>query len=270
MQLEKNLEVLFESVEFSSEPLERLVRTDLYTVNVNAETSSVSLLLVNDGQDLLTMNFESMLREIHASAPLMPLVVAAIHCGEDRKNEYGMVVSPDYKGRGSRALQYERFVLDELLPFLYSQFAEKKIEQVSFAGFSLGGLSAFDLAWNHPDIFKKVGVFSGSFWWRSKGQGEKDFNPLTDRIMHHQVRHSELRPGMRFYLQCGELDEECDRNSNGVIDSIDDTIDLMRELLRKGYMEGKDFVYHQLPDGRHDVKTWSRAFPAFLRWGFAQ
>lgn len=270
MQLEKNLEVLFESVEFHSEPLERLVRTDLYTVNVDAETRSVSLLLVNDGQDLLAMNFEAMLHELHASAPLTPLVVAAIHCGEDRKNEYGMLVSADYKGRGAKASQYEQFVLEELLPFVYGQFSLKTIDQISFAGFSLGGLSAFDLAWNHPDIFKKVGVFSGSFWWRSKDQTEKDFNPVTDRLMHHQIRQASARPDMRFFLQCGELDEDCDRNSNGVIDSIDDTIDLMRELLRKGYMEGKDFVYLQLPDGRHDVKTWAKAFPVFLRWGFAQ
>jgi hypothetical protein len=53
-----------------------------------------------------------------------------------------------------------------------------------------------------------------------------------------------------------------------VIDSIDDTIDLMRELLNKGYQEGKDMVYLQIPGGKHDVPTWAAAFPAFLLWGW--
>ena len=64
------------------------------------------------------------------------------------------------------------------------------------------------------------------------------------------------------------LDETEDRNKNGVIDSIDDTIDLMRVLLQKGYKEGKDMQYLQLPKGKHDVPTWAKAFPTFLKWGW--
>ena len=70
---------------------------------------------------------------------------------------------------------------------------------------------------------------------------------------------------MKFFFECGEHDEEEDRNHNGVIDSIDDTIDLMRLLLLKGYREGRDFYYLQVPDGRHDVASWSRAFPKFFK-----
>ena len=86
--------------------------------------------------------------------------------------------------------------------------------------------------------------------------------------MHQQIRNAEFREGMKFFFQCGELDEEEDRNRNGVIDSIDDTIDIMKELLAKGYMEGRDMAYLQLPDGRHDVPSWARAFPSFLKWGW--
>jgi hypothetical protein len=73
---------------------------------------------------------------------------------------------------------------------------------------------------------------------------------------------------MKFFFECGEHDEEEDRNKNGVIDSIDDTLDLMRLLVKKGYREGRDIYYLQLPDGRHDVPSWAKALPTFLNWGW--
>ena len=86
--------------------------------------------------------------------------------------------------------------------------------------------------------------------------------------MHRQVNEGEYRKEFKFFFECGELDETEDRNKNGVIDSIDDTIDLMRILIRKGYREGKDIHYLQMRDGRHDVSSWAKAFPAFLKWGW--
>ena len=87
--------------------------------------------------------------------------------------------------------------------------------------------------------------------------------------MHVQVRNGSFQKGLKFFFACGDDDEAEDRNGNGVIDAIDDTIDLMRELLAKGYLEGRDFHYEQLSGGRHDRATWARALPAFLRWGWA-
>ena len=66
----------------------------------------------------------------------------------------------------------------------------------------------------------------------------------------------------------GTHDETSDRNNNGIIDSIDDTLDLIRELEAKGYQRKTDIEYLELADGRHDVPTWGRAMPAFLQWGW--
>jgi len=105
-------------------------------------------------------------------------------------------------------------------------------------------------------------------WWRSRSPNSKDFNPDLDRLMHRQISLGDYHPGMQFFFECGELDETEDRNNNGVIDSIDDTLDLMKILVRKGYREGSDIKYLRLPDGRHDVATWARALPVFLSWGW--
>jgi len=63
------------------------------------------------------------------------------------------------------------------------------------------------------------------------------------------------------------LDENADRNNNGIIDSIDDTLDLIVELKAKGYTD-EHIEYLLLADGKHDVPTWANAFPAFLKWGY--
>jgi len=255
-------------INHQSASLKRPVTIDVYKPELKDDGAGYSLLLVNDGQDLRTMQFEKLFYSLHEQHKIPSLIVAAIHCGADRKNEYGMSVGPDYRGWGSKAGRYEKFVIRELLPLLHARFRNVRFTDISFAGFSLGGLSAFNIAWNHPDIFSTVGAFSASFWWRSIDKKDKDYDPWTHRMLHKQLLDSAGKPGMKFFFQCGEHDETEDRNKNGVIDSIDDTIDIMRILLRKGYREGKDkdFVYLQLADGRHDVSTWARALPAFLEW----
>jgi enterochelin esterase-like enzyme len=264
MQIENIVEVLLEPYELPSAHLERSVKIDIYSNSSAQFNEKVQLLLVNDGQDLRTINFKEIFEKTEMEQELVPLIIAAVHCGEDRINEYGTSCMPDFKGRGSKAPLYERFVLEELIPFIKGKFSLKQFSSISIAGFSLGGLSAIDLAWNHPETFSKVGIFSASLWWRSRDHVDKAYNPWTDRIMHAQVRNGKYIKGMKFFLQCGELDEAEDRNRNGVIDSIDDTIDLMRELLSKGYREGEDMMYFQMPDGKHDVASWGRAWPVFL------
>lgn len=269
MQTEVSPGLMIETIELPSEALQRTVTINFYGPPVNSsDTGYLSLLLFNDGQDIEAMGFDKMLSYLQQTEAITPLLCVGIHCGDDRFQEYGTTNAPDFKGRGARAPLYSQFIVEELLPYIHQRFSNIVFKERAFAGFSLGGLHALDLVWNHPNLFSKVGVFSGSLWWRSKDRKEKDFNDATDRLMHRQIRQGQYQPGLKFFFECGELDETDDRNNNGVIDSIDDTIDLMRELLAKGYREGKDFYYLQLPDGKHDVRSWAKALPVFLKWGW--
>lgn len=262
-------ESMAETIELQSESLDRTVRIDFYQMQTVPQNGDFHLLLVNDGQDLARMKFNELFRQCQEEFLLKPLLIAAIHCGEDRRNEYGMSMAPDHRGWGARAALYEQFIIAELLPFINSRFHHYQFASTAFAGFSLGGLSALDIAWNNPGVFSRVGVFSGSLWWRSLDKEHKDYRQDHHRMMHQQVRNSTLIPRLKFFFQCGEQDEAEDRNRNGVIDSIDDTIDLMRELARKGFREGIDMHYLQMPDGRHDVASWKKVLPGFLKWGWS-
>src|SRR5690606_20566673 len=122
--------------------------------------------------------------------------------------------------------RYSDFIIQEFLPRLARAYGIDEHFNKAFAGFSLGGLSALDLAWNYPDIFSKTGIFSGSLWWRSKSLLE-NYDDHTDRIMHQRIKNGRQKPGLKFFFECGTRDEMCDRNGNGIIDAIDDTLDLI-------------------------------------------
>ena len=247
--------------------LKREVIIDSYYSKDYFNHSLISLLLINDGQDLRTMEFENILESVYATSNIEPVFCVGIHCSIDRKNEYGTANILDYKGRGAKAGLYTQFVMEELIPFIRTTYNIISFKEKSFAGFSLGGLCALDIVWNHPNEFFKVGVFSGSLWWRDKDQQNPDFNEDTDRIMQRQVREGAYYPWLKFFFEAGTQDEIADRNNNGVIDSIDDALGLIEELKNKGYSYNS-IEYVEMKDGRHDVPTWAKAFPAFLEWGW--
>ena len=260
------LSVKTEQWTISSEYLERDVLIDVYLPRIFNSSAELGLLLINDGQDLLKMPFDRILDDLISRHEVDPLVCVGIHCGPDRKMEYGTAYSADFNGRGAKAGLYTKFVFEELLPFIRKTYHTPSFKHKSFAGFSLGGLSALDIVWNHASEFNKIGLFSGSLWWRRKGY-EDGYNDELDRLMHLQVRKGNFHPWLQFFFECGKLDETADRNENGVIDSIDDTLDLIIELKAKGFTD-EHIHYLELEDGKHDVPTWGRAFPEFLKWGW--
>lgn len=253
----------FQTVIISSELLKRQVKVDLYTPSGYNESFSMDVLFINDGQDLVKMGFSKMINN-HLGAE-RTLIAIGIHAGIERRQEYGVAGIPDYLDRGSKAFAYSRFILDELIPYVKSVFPAAQIDKKYLAGFSLGGLMAFDMAMDYPEEFSAIGVFSGSFWWRSKAL-DKGYVEEDDRIMHAKIRTKTKHHRLQFFLQTGQLDEAADRNNNGIIDSIDDTIGVIDELNRIGYRINENITYLELADGKHDVETWGRVMPEYLKW----
>ena len=258
-----------ESLSFPSQILERNLRIDFYLPpEMEAGNGGYDVLLINDGQDLRTMDFETILQKLYETRSIRPLLCIGIHAGPLRKFEYGTARTADYKGRGNLARRYMYFITEELIPAVHLLFPGKLNSRWAFAGFSLGGLSALDISWKHGRLFKMAGVFSGSLWWRALDKDNPDYTDEQHRIMHTQIRDTHFVPGMKFFFECGTDDEKEDRNGNGVIDSIDDTLDLISTLVRKGYDPQLDIRYHEIDGGKHDIPTWAEAFPVFLQWGF--
>lgn len=227
-------------------------------------TQSYPWLIANDGQDMKAVNLRATLQQLQRDGLMEPTIVIAIHAPHDRRQVYGIAAEADFKQRGALASAYSLFLKDEIIPYLMKEYRAKR-ETGAIMGFSLGGLQAFDMAWHHPDLFAKVGVFSGSFWWRRKAyeEGYQDH----DRIMLDLVARGHRQP-LKFWLQVGTHDENADRDQDGLIDAVGDSRDLVRLLTAKGYDFWNDIRYLEIPNGHHNQTTWAEVLPDFLQWAF--
>lgn len=246
--------------------LKRCVDVDVLVPVHRDELQPLPLLLLNDGQDSKAVGVKESFQALYKRNLVVPAIIVGVRAG-DRLKEYGVSKRPDYLKRGTHADKYAQFIHRELIPYLQDHYPiDSKHARNTVAGYSLGGLSALDLIWHHRTCFKQVGVFSGSLWWRSVAydNGYTD----EDRIMHKVIREGHYKKDLRFWFQTGLLDEKADRNHNGIIDSVDDTIDLISELVRKGYRPYRDITYYEMKRGRHNTDTWRLAMPRFLQWAF--
>jgi enterochelin esterase-like enzyme len=257
--------------DFYSAALKRRIKLEVVLPPWYKETPNHSfpLLLMNDGQNLKQIKVRQALTDLYLSNTIPPIIIVGIHA-KNRLHEYGVAGYPDYKNRGDKASNYSRFVINELLPLIRKNFRVQSGGHGNvFAGFSLGGLSAFDIVWNYPQVFQKAGVFSGSFWWRSKDYNN-GYDDQTDRILHKLIRTTDSKSDQQFWFQTGTEDELSDRNNSGVIDSIHDTLDVISELEMLGFEKGKDIEYLEVDGGKHNEETWAQVFPDFLRWAFGK
>lgn len=247
-----------------SQNLDRKVKVEVY---LPSETTKYrGTLLLNDGQDREQLHLVKSFTTLLSKVEVPNVGIVTIYADENRMQEYGVAGHPDFKNRGKWADRYSAFIVQELTPFLQAEYGLMNPDHKNvFAGFSMGGLSALDITWSHPELFKKAGVFSGSLWWRTKNTGTPEDD--NSRIMHKIISEGEKREGLKFWFQTGTKDETKDRNKNGIIDSIDDTLDLIKDLKSLGYTDD-EIVYEEVAGGHHNFHTWSKIFPQFLKWAF--
>jgi enterochelin esterase-like enzyme len=250
-----------------SRHLQRNVKLHILHTPPPSDRSLYNLLILNDGQDLDKLHVKETMDSLYRAGQISPLVIIGVEAG-DRMQEYGVTDKPDYMGRGNRATFYDAFINNELYPYAKKESGVRKFQSVAIAGCSMGGLSAFDIAWNHPDKISKVGVFSGSFWWRDKASEDSNYSDEKNRIMYAKLKASRKKPGLEYWFYAGAAEEKSDRDKDSIIDVIDDTKDIISLLEKRNLVSPEAVVYKESPTGIHDYVSWSVVFPEFLVWAF--
>ena len=248
-----------------SRHLQKHVKLTIFNTPVPDDKNSFNLLLLNDGQDMEKLRVKEIVDSLYKKKLIQPLVVVGIH-SEDRMQEYGIADNPDYKNNGADAAKYSAFVDDELYLFIKKKTGVRKFNSITIAGCSLGGLSAFDIAWDHADRINKVGIFSGSFWYRDKDASAAGYSDDKDRIILNKIRSSRKRPHLQYWFYAGDEEEKGDRDKDGIIDVVDDTKDLIEIIKTKNVASTDDIVFTEIKEGKHDYPSWSHVFPAFIIW----
>ncbi len=233
------------------------------------DKSTLNLLLLNDGQDLDKFHVKEIVDSLYTKKLIQPLIIVGIAAG-DRMKEYGVAGAPDFMNRGDKADKYAAFIDDELYPFTKKKAGVRKFKSVVLAGASLGGLSAFDIGWDHADKIDKVGIFSGSFWWRDVDDKSPEYTDEKNRIMLSKIRSSRKKPHLQYWFYAGGKEETGDRDKDGVIDVVDDTRDLVELIKSKNVCLPEEVQYIIDPNGIHDYTSWKTQLPQFLIWAFGR
>ncbi|MEO6253348.1 MAG: alpha/beta hydrolase-fold protein [Ferruginibacter sp.] len=255
--------------EMYSRHLQRHVKLTIIHTPMPDDKNELNLLILNDGQDVGQLRVKEIMDSLYKKKLIKPLLIVGVHAG-DRMKEYGVAAHPDFMKRGDKADQYDAFINNELYPFAKKNATVRKFKTVVIAGCSLGGLSAFDIAWNHPDKIDKVAVFSGSFWWRDKDDKAADYSDEKNRIIFEKLKASRKKPALKYWFYAGGKEEAGDRDKDRIIDVVDDTKDLIELIKNKNVCLPEDIRFVEDANGKHDQATWSRQLPAFLIWAFGK
>lgn len=252
-------------------------------------------LYLNDGQDMAAVHLRGTLAQLHGEHVIRPVIVVAIDMLHDRMGTYGLSDRAAGRSRpgdsrfgpvGARAHEYSEWVVRTLVPYIDAHYRTvDKAGARTVLGWSLGGLNAFNLGWQYPDIFGRVGAFSPSFWLAADRSSPSAIE--RTRLAQSMVDGTTPRPDVKFFFAVGGKEETSDRDGDGIIDAVDDTRDLvegwqgegasLRGLAQRGYSVDMDWAdapartdvaYLLLADGEHNQATWSRMFPVFLRWAY--
>lgn len=251
-------------------------------------------LYVNDGQDMEAVGLQSTLDDLYRYKLIRPLIVVAIDMPQDRMAGYGVsdrakgvsVVAPTKYGPvGANAQAYSQWLAETLVPYVDMHWRTRRAaDQRWLLGWSLGAINAFSVGWQYPQVFGRTGAFSPSFWLSTDSSDARAVQ--ATRIAHALVETAPPPPESRFFFAAGDAEEKNDRDGDGIIDVIDDVLDLMRGwtggdgrvhkgLKQLGYSTNVDdatrpdasaAVFYRLPGGEHNQKSWARMLPAFLQW----
>jgi enterochelin esterase-like enzyme len=177
-----------------------------------------------------------------------PLIIVGIaNTGEHRLAEY--TPTRDWKMGGGDANKYGKLLVQDLLPFIASNYRIRPgTENTGLGGSSLGGLVTLHLGLAYPEVFGKLAVMSPSVWWNHKS--------IVSYVTETAPRLV-LRP--RIWLDVGDAEGRR---------TLADTDLLDRRLEASGWSQGRDLHYERVPGGTHDEAAWAQRVGPMLRFLF--
>ena len=219
-------------------------------------SSHYPVLYLQDGQNLfdgstsfipgMDWHVKDTADQLIGQGAIRPLIIVGIYnTGKWRLGEY--TPSRDKKMGGGKADRYGQMLLEEIKPFVESQYRTLSgPAHTGLGGSSLGGLLAIYLGLRFPQVFGKLAVLSPSVWW-NRGW-----------ILNFASRVA--LPGRpRIWLDVGT--KEGGRSAENVRR-------LCNVLVEKGWHEGGDLRFEVISGAEHNEAAWAQRVGPFLQFLF--
>jgi len=220
------------------------------------------VLYVHDGQNIFDgatsfipgqeWRIDETAERLIVAGKIEPLIVVGVYNTKDRIDEYTPARDAKYK-MGGKADLYGRMLVEELKPFIDSQYRTKHdAKHTGLMGSSLGGLASLYLALKYPRVFGHAGVVSPSVWF-------------ADKHMVHYVESLPKKLNIRIWIDIGTKEG---RTPEEAQQSVADARLLRDALVRKGWTSGKDLNYFEAAGAEHNEAAWAARVEAILAFLF--
>lgn len=267
--------------------------------SATAASRRYPVLYANDGQDMPAVALQATLARLYREHAIEPVIVVAIDMLADRASGYGLsdratarsVTGGSQIGPiGTRAQDYSAWVATTLVPYIDSHYRTRQsVRDRTMLGWSLGALNAFNLGWEYPDVFGRIGAFSPSFWLAADRSNAMAIEHT--RLVQGMVDRGPRRASLKMWFAVGTAEETSDRDGNGIIDAVNDVQDVIegyrgadgfhaRGLKQLGYSVNLDYAQHPsggtdvalflLQGGKHNQAAWGKMLPPFLLWAYGK
>jgi enterochelin esterase-like enzyme len=131
-------------------------------------------------------------------------------------------------------------ILNDLVPYIDSQYRTLEARDYrAVGGGSLGGIGAYRLGWQHPELFSSIGIFGSGVISGEEAQVQTWLKGIEPQ----------LRP--RVFINCGFQDEL-------MLDRAKVTVDLLAEAGIPATT-----IYGE---GAHTYEYWAKNLPAYFKW----
>ena len=204
-------------------------------------TRQYPLLIVHDGVDFARFaDLKDVLDNLIERLEIPPMIVALTHA-DDRLREYA---GDDRHGD---------FIAGELLPALNARYPlYDDSANRALMGASFGGVASLSAAWQHPGVFDKLLLLSGSFAFSDIGTHTR--GPVFDPVVAfmNRFRKAPGRPARDLYVACGIYESLIYEN---------------RSLVPLLQQHGMRVRYREVHDG-HNWENWRDRLQDGLTWLF--
>ncbi len=192
----------------------------------------------------------------HALPPMIAILINS-GGGDAQGSERGL----EYDTVSDR---YSNFIESEVLPKIakdYNIAFTKDPEGRATMGGSSGGAAAFTMAWFHPDLYRRVLTYSGTY--------VNQQSPLNPQSPHgaweyheHFIPNSERKP-LRIWLEVGQNDNGSNKPEESLHNWVMANDRMAAALKAKGYHYRYEFAQGA---GHVDGKVVKQTLPEALLW----